>query len=149
MYCLYVVFNYTHIDINALTRGIKSFFASQVLFQAVAGARTYDTDSPAITSMYVYMYLCMYVCMWMDVCTDGWMHVCIIYLYPPFFVGFVLFWVFSYLDLTLSSTVDSFACNTHTHTHTRTHAHTHTHTHTHTHVYIVVNITSGFQLRLD
>ena len=38
------------IDINALAQGIKSFLASQVWFQAVAGARTYGTDSPAITS---------------------------------------------------------------------------------------------------
>ena len=50
MYCLYVGFDYTHIDINALAHGIKSFLASQVWFQAVAGARTYGTDSPAITS---------------------------------------------------------------------------------------------------
>ena len=50
MYCLYVGFDYTYIDINALARGIKSFLASQVWFQVVAGARTYGTDSPAITS---------------------------------------------------------------------------------------------------
>ena len=50
MYCLYVGFDYTYIDVNALAQGIKSFLASQVLFQAVAGARTYGTDSPAITS---------------------------------------------------------------------------------------------------
>ena len=47
MYCLYV---WVDIDINALAQGIKSFLASQVWFQAVAGARTYGTDSPAITS---------------------------------------------------------------------------------------------------
>ena len=49
---IYVLFvcrvDYTYIDINAL--GIKSFFASQVWLQAVAGARTYGSDSPAITS---------------------------------------------------------------------------------------------------
>ena len=50
MYCLYVGFDYTYIDINALVLGIKSFLASQVWFQAVAGARTYDTDSLVITS---------------------------------------------------------------------------------------------------
>ena len=48
MYCLYVGIDYTYIDINA--QGIKSFLASQVWFQVVAGARTYGTDSPAITS---------------------------------------------------------------------------------------------------
>ena len=53
MYCLYVGIDYTYIDINALAQGIKSFLVSQVWFQAVAGARTYGTDSPAIT-----MYVC-------------------------------------------------------------------------------------------
>ena len=52
MYCVYVGFDYTYIDIdiNALAQGIKSFLASQVWFQTVAGARTYGTDSPTITS---------------------------------------------------------------------------------------------------
>ena len=45
-----VLFDYTYIDVNALAQGIKSFLASQVWFQVVAGARTYGTDSPAITS---------------------------------------------------------------------------------------------------
>ena len=49
-YCMYVGVDYTDIHINALAQGIKSFLASQVWFQAVAGARTYGTDSPAITS---------------------------------------------------------------------------------------------------
>ena len=74
MYCVYVGFDYTYIDINALAQGIKSFLASQVWFQAIAGARTYGTDSPAITSQphqmfghrnkYVCMYVCMRVCMY-------------------------------------------------------------------------------------
>ena len=50
IYVLFVVFDYTYIDVNALAQGIKSFVASHVWFQAVAGARTYGTDSPAITS---------------------------------------------------------------------------------------------------
>ena len=50
MYCLYVGVDYTYIGVNALAQGIKSFLASQIWFQAVAGARTYGTDSPAITS---------------------------------------------------------------------------------------------------
>ena len=53
MYCLYVGFDYTYIDVNALAQGIKSFLAflaSHFWSQAVAGARTYGTDSPAITS---------------------------------------------------------------------------------------------------
>ena len=48
MYCLYVGVDYTYIDVNALAQGIKSFLASRVWSQAVAGARTYGTDSPAI-----------------------------------------------------------------------------------------------------
>ena len=50
MYILYVGFDYTYIEINALAQEIKSFLASQVCFQAVVGTRTYGTDSPAITS---------------------------------------------------------------------------------------------------
>ena len=50
MYCLYVGVDYTYIDVNALAHVIKSFLASHVWFQAVAGARTHGTDSPAITS---------------------------------------------------------------------------------------------------
>ena len=53
MYCLYVGFDYTYIDINTLAQGIKSFLASQVWFQAVPVARTYGIHSP----------VCMYVCM--------------------------------------------------------------------------------------
>ena len=49
-YILYVGFDYTYIDINALAQGIKSFLASQVWFQAIDGGRTYGTDSPTITS---------------------------------------------------------------------------------------------------
>ena len=50
MYCLYVGVDYTYIDVNVLAQGIKSFSDSQVWFQAVVGARTYGTDSLAITS---------------------------------------------------------------------------------------------------
>ena len=58
MYCLYVRFDNTYIDINALAQGIKSFLALQVWFQAFAGVRTYDTESPTI------MYMCMHVCIY-------------------------------------------------------------------------------------
>ena len=50
MYWLYVGVVYSYVDVNALAHGIKSFLASQVWFQAIAGARNYGTDSPAITS---------------------------------------------------------------------------------------------------
>ena len=66
---LYVGFDYTYINVNTLAQGIKSFLTSQVWFQAVAGARTYGTDSPEITSQPrkpfghrdIPMYVCMYV----------------------------------------------------------------------------------------
>ena len=45
---IYVLFDYTYIDVNALAQGIKSCLASQVWFQAVAGVRTYVTDSPQL-----------------------------------------------------------------------------------------------------
>ena len=50
--CMYVLMYVcmSGLTINALAQGIKSFLASQVWFQAVGGARTYGTDSPAITS---------------------------------------------------------------------------------------------------
>ena len=75
MYCLYVGFDYTYIDINALAQGIKSFLA-------VAGARTYGTDSPAITSqpmcvcVCVCMYVCMYACMYVCMCVCMLVYVC-------------------------------------------------------------------------
>ena len=73
MYCLYVVFEYTYIDINSLAQGIKFFFAPQVWFQAGTGINV---------CMYVYMYvwmhvsmyvLCMYVCMY--VCMHAWTYI--------------------------------------------------------------------------
>ena len=82
MYCLYVGVDYTYIDVNALAQGIKSFLASQVWFQAVAGglnlwhrlARNYYSATltirpPRHHCMYVcthacmYVFVCMYVCM--------------------------------------------------------------------------------------
>ena len=65
MYCLYIGVDYAYIDINPLAQGIKSFLASQVWFQAVAGARTYSTDSHAIiiiiikvpTGLILYVYI--------------------------------------------------------------------------------------------
>ena len=71
MYCLYVGVDYTYIDVNALAQGIKSFLASQVWFQVVAGARRYGTDS------YVRTYLRMYVCMYIRMSVHVFTHVCI------------------------------------------------------------------------
>ena len=93
MCCLYVGFDYTYIDINALAQEIKSFLASQVWFQAVTGARTYGTDSPANTSqpsypfghrdipcmyvcVYVYIYVCVCMCVFVYICVYVCMYVC-------------------------------------------------------------------------
>ena len=51
MYWLYVGFDYTYIDVNALAQGIKSFLASLVWSQAVS--------------------VCMYVCVSVCVCASG------------------------------------------------------------------------------
>ena len=49
--CIVCISGLTYIDINALVEAIISFcLALHVWFQVVAGARTYGTDSPAITS---------------------------------------------------------------------------------------------------
>ena len=53
MYCLYVGFDYTYIDINTLAQRIKSFLASYVWYQAVC--------------MYICIYACMCVCMYVCV----------------------------------------------------------------------------------
>ena len=91
MYCLYVRVDYTYIDVNALAQGIKSFLASQVWFQAIAGARTYGTNSPTITSQprypFGHMYVCMYVCLCMYVHTCIGMYIlAYICTYTPLFV---------------------------------------------------------------
>ena len=84
MYCLYVGVDYTYIYVNALVQGIKSFLALQVWFQAVAGARTYSTDSPAITivshanhSATETSLVCMYVCVCVSLCVCVCMYVCL------------------------------------------------------------------------
>ena len=58
MYCLYVVFDYTYIDINSLAHGIKFFLAPQVWFQAGTGI-----NICMYGYMYGYMNACMHACM--------------------------------------------------------------------------------------
>ena len=53
MYCLYVGFDYTYIDVNALAQGIKSFLASHVCMYVCICV---------CVCMYVCIYVCMYVC---------------------------------------------------------------------------------------
>ena len=75
MCCLYVGGDYTYTDINALAQGIKSFLASQVCFQAVAGAGTYLWHRFS-HAMYVCMYL-LYVCVYKCVCVYVCVYKCI------------------------------------------------------------------------
>ena len=52
MYCLYVGFDYTYIDVNTLAQEIKSFFRSHVWYICI------------YVCMYVRTYVCMHVCMY-------------------------------------------------------------------------------------
>ena len=71
MYCLYVGFDYTYIDVNA--QGIKSFLTSHVWSQAVARTYTYiNTYTNTYIHIYIYMCVCVCVCVCIYVC----MYVC-------------------------------------------------------------------------
>ena len=52
MYCLYVGFDYTYIDVNALAQGIKCMYVCMYV----------------CICMYVCMYACMHACMCVCVC---------------------------------------------------------------------------------
>ena len=54
MYCLYVGFDYTYIDVNALAQEIKTFLASQVWLTE--------------TSLCIYMCVCVRECVRVCVC---------------------------------------------------------------------------------
>ena len=69
MYCLYVRFDYTYIDINTLAQGIKSFLASRLGSSCCWGsnlwhrfARNYQ---PAMLTI-------RYVCVWEGGWVGGW-----------------------------------------------------------------------------
>ena len=77
MYCLYVGFDYTYIDVNALAQGIKSFLASHVWSQAVVFMYICVCMYVCVyVCMYVFMYVCIYVCMCMYVCVCMYVYVC-------------------------------------------------------------------------
>ena len=69
MYCLYVGFDYTYIDVNALAQGIKSFLASLV---CVFLCMYVCID----VCMYVCICVCVYVCVCMYVCVYVCVYVC-------------------------------------------------------------------------
>ena len=63
MYCLYVGFDYTYIDVNALAQGIKSFLASHVcMYVCMCVCMCVCTGLYTYVRVYVCMYSCMYVC---------------------------------------------------------------------------------------
>ena len=86
MYCLYVGFDYTYIDINALAQGINSILTTQVYrsFKPLLGLEPMAPIRPQLLVIhanhlatrhpYIYIYVCMYVCMY--VCIDVCMYVC-------------------------------------------------------------------------
>ena len=104
MYCLYVGVDYTYIDINALTQGIKLGLKPLVGLEPMAPIRPQLSASHANHSttetyvcigvymyacMYVCMCVCMYMCLCMYVCVYVYMHACTyvcIYVYVCLFV---------------------------------------------------------------
>ena len=80
MYCLYVGFHYTYIDINALAQVINPFWPVTFGFKPLLGLEPLTTIRPNLPAstltihvcMYVCMYVCVYVCMYvcMYVCID-------------------------------------------------------------------------------
>ena len=87
MYCLYVRFDYTYIDINALAQGIKSFwphtfgFKPLLELEPMAPIRpqllvSHANHSTTKTSLSVRMYVCTNVCMYTcTLCIRA--HVCV------------------------------------------------------------------------
>ena len=73
VYCLYVGFDYTYIDINELAQGIKSFSASQVGFKPLLGLERMapirpqlpaSRDNHSATETSLCMCVCIYFCMY-------------------------------------------------------------------------------------
>ena len=73
MYCLYVRFDYTYIDINALAQGIKSFLAYNFGFKPLLGLEPMAPIRPQLlvshanhsaTETSIGMYVCVYACMY-------------------------------------------------------------------------------------
>ena len=101
MYCLYVGFDYTYIDINALAYGIKILFGLTSLVSSRCwGSNIWHRFAPnyqpatltirqprhvciyvcmylrTYVFMYICVYVCMYVCVFIYVCMYVCMHVC-------------------------------------------------------------------------
>ena len=80
MYCVYVGFDYTYIDINALA--LNPFWPHKFGFKPLLGLEpmapirpqlpaihaTYSATKCMYVCMYVRMYVCMYVCTYVCIC---------------------------------------------------------------------------------
>ena len=128
IYCLYIGFDYTYIDINTLAQGIKSFLASQIVFKPLLGLEPMAPIRPQLPTnhanhsatktspcIYVFLYVGIYVCMCMYICLHVFvcMYVCM----------YVCMCVCMYLSIYLYIYIYIYI---YTHTHTDTHTHTHT-----------------------
>ena len=71
MYCLYVGFDYTYLDVNTLEQGIKSIWPHKFGFKPLLGLEPMAPIRPQLlvihanhsateTSLHVFMYVCMY-----------------------------------------------------------------------------------------
>ena len=89
MYCLYVGFNYTYIDINTLVHGIKSFLASSLVSSHCWGSNlwyrfacNYQAATLTIVCMYVYNYCRYEIITYFDTFCDSriWQYTWVTYL---------------------------------------------------------------------
>ena len=108
MYCLYI---YTYIDVNALAQGINPFWPHTFGFKPLLGLEpmapirpqllvSHANHSATETSMYVCMYVLMYV--WMYVCINVCMYVCInlcmyVCLYLSLCISIYLIYIYIYI----------------------------------------------------
>ena len=80
MYCLYVGFDYTYIDVNALVQGLNQFWSHMFGLKSLLGLETLAPIRPQLRANHANLSatdtsLCMYVCMY--VCTCVCMYVCV------------------------------------------------------------------------
>ena len=83
MYCLYVGFDYTYIDVNAVHRGLNPFWLHKFGFKPLLGLEPMAPIRPQVlvshanhsVCMYVCICVCMYVCTYVCMCVwmGGWM----------------------------------------------------------------------------
>ena len=65
MYCLFVEFDYTYIDINALAQGFNPFWPHMFGFKPLPGLEPMAPIRPQLLVTTLTMYVCMCVCVYM------------------------------------------------------------------------------------